>query len=98
MIEQQFLSLTAEEVLVLTDRVMNADRGTEDMACGAYPLLLRLGSAYVEMLGNGKQTGEITLAISEPEAWLLRSKVSSADKSASDALFGVKLLCKIYNV
>jgi hypothetical protein len=98
MVQQQFLTLTADEVLVLTDRVQNQDRGTEDMTCSAYSLLLRLGSAYVEMLGNGKQTGEIPIAVSEEEAWLLRSKVTSADKSASDPLFGVKLLTKVYQI
>jgi hypothetical protein len=98
MIQQQYLSLTADEVLVLTDRVQNQDRGTEDMACSPYPLLLRLGSAYLEMLENGKQDGEIPIAVSEAETWLLRSKVTSGDRSASDPLFGVKLLSKIYRV
>jgi len=98
MIRQQYLNLTADEVLVLTDRVQNTDRGTEDMSCSAYPLLLRLGSAYIEMLGEGKRAGEIPIAVSEAEAWLLRSKISSADKSSADALFGVKLLCKLYRV
>jgi len=98
MVQQQFLSLTADEVLVLTDRVQNHDHGTDDMSCSPYPLLLRLGSAYVEMLANGKQAGEIPIAVSEPEAWLLRSKVASSDKSPSDQLFGVKLLAKLYRV
>ena len=84
--------------MVLTDRVMNQDRGTEDMACCAYLLLLRLGSAYIEMLGDGKKAGEVPVAVSEAEAWLLRSKITSGDKSSSDALFGVKLLTKIYSV
>src|SRR5207248_1211828 len=98
MAPQQYLSLTADEVMVLTDRVMNQDRGTEDMGCSAYLLLLRLGSAYVEMLSDGKKPGEISVAVSESEAWLLRSKITSGDKSSSDALFGVKLLSKIYRV
>lgn len=92
------LSLTADEVMVLTDRVLNSDRGTEDMSCSSYPLILKLGSAYTDMLGASKQPGEITIAVSEPEAWLLRSKVTSSDKTAADALFGVRLLCKIYTV
>jgi hypothetical protein len=67
------------------------------MACSAYPLLLKLGSAYVEMFGDGnKKSGEVVVAVSEAEAWLLRSKVNSADKSPADALFGVKLLSKVY--
>ncbi|HZT06027.1 MAG TPA: hypothetical protein VFC51_03285 [Chloroflexota bacterium] len=98
MTQQQFLHLNAEEILVLTDRVLNQDRGTEDMSCSAYPLLLRLGSAYVEMLGDGKRSGDVPIAVSEAEAWLLRSKVTSGDKSPTDALFGVRLLCKLYRV
>jgi hypothetical protein len=95
----RYLHLTADEVLVLTDRVKNDDRGTEDMPCSAYPLLLKLGSAYIDMLGEGKKRdGEIPIAVSEADVWLLRSKVSSADKSASDQLFGVKLLCKLFRL
>ena len=93
---QQYLSLTAEEIMVLTDRVLNTDHGTEDMACSAYALLLRLGSAYVEKLGATKRDGELPIAVSEAEAWLLRSKITSGDKSQADPLFGVKLLSKIY--
>src|SRR4051812_11070452 len=84
---QQFLSLAADEIMVLTDRVLNGDHGTEDMAVSVHPLLLRLGSSYVEMLGDGKKPGELPIAVSEAEAWLLRSKITSGDKSSSDALF-----------
>lgn len=94
---QQVLTLVADEVMLLTDRVLNQDKGTEDMAVSVYPLLLKLGSAYVEAFGDGsKRPGEIYLGVSEAELWLLRSKIVSADKMATDTLLGVKLLVKIY--
>lgn len=93
------LYLTADELLVLTDRVQNGDVGTEPHGLQAFPLLLRLGSAYLDAFGDGtKREGEIPVSVTEAEAWLLRSKVSSNDKSPSDALFGVKLLCKLYRI
>lgn len=94
------ISLNADEVMVVTDRVLNFDVGTEDMQVVAYKLLLKLGSAYVEMLGSesGKKAGFVEISMSEPELWLIRSKIHSGDKSSNDALFGVKLLTKIYTL
>lgn len=94
----QTIFLTADEVLVLTDRVRNDATGTEPHTLQAFPLLLRLGSAYVDMLGDGRREGVISVAVSESEAWLLRSLVVSGDKSSSDALFGVRLLTKLYKI
>lgn len=95
----ELLSLTADEIMLLTDRIQAADVGVEPHGLSAYPLLLRLGSAYLDAFGDGtKREGTIPLSVSEAEAWLLRSKVSSGDKSPSDALLGVKLLCKIFRV
>lgn len=95
----QVLMLTADQILVLTDRVQNADVGVEPHGLSAYPLLLKLGSAYLDAFGDGtKREGEIPVSVTEAEAWLLRGKVNSADKSPTDALFGVKLLCKLYAV
>jgi hypothetical protein len=94
----QVLEFSAEEVMVLTDRVTNADYGTEDQRVTPYLLLLKLGSAYVEMLGNGvKREGMLQIALTESELWLLRSKVNSTDKTPNDSLFGVKLLTKLYS-
>lgn len=93
----QILHLNADEILLLTDRVSNGDVGVEPHGLSAFPLLIRLGSAYLDAFGDGtKRAGEIPIAVTEAEAWLLRSRVSSADKSPSDALLGVKLLCKLY--
>src|SRR4051812_11570087 len=99
MTDTQLLELNADEIMCLSDRVCNPDCGTDDQRTSAYPLLLKLGSAFVEMVGSGHKTeGTIPIAVTEPEAWLLRSKVASTDKMASEPLFGVKLLTKLYKV
>lgn len=93
------LNLTADELLLLTDRVRNDDVGTEPHGLSAFPILLKLGSAYIDAFGDGtKREGEIPMSVTEAEAWLLRSKVSSGDKSPSDALLGVRLLVKLYRL
>ena len=93
----QTLWLNANEIMLLADRVRNEDRGTEDMPTCSYPLLLKLGSLYVEAVGVPLPIkDDIPIAVSEAEAWLLRSKVQSGDKTAADGQFGVKLLTKIY--
>jgi len=99
MTDTQLVELNADEIMCLSDRVCNPDCGTDDQRTSAYPLLLKLGSAFVEMVGSGHKTeGTIPIAVTEPEAWLLRSKVASTDKMASEPLFGVKLLTKLYKV
>lgn len=93
------VEINVNEVALLSDRVRNDDRGTDDMSVCVYPLLLKLGSAFVELAGDGNQkSGTVPVALTEPEAWLLRGKVNTGDKSASDALLGVKLLSKLYRV
>jgi hypothetical protein len=83
--------------MLLTDRVTNSDsaEGTVEPRS----LLLKLGSAYVELIHeDGGRSGEIMIGLTEPEAWLLRSKVSSADKLATRPRLGVQLLRKLYRV
>jgi hypothetical protein len=92
----QILELSADEVLALHDRVAVSDTGTDEQRVHPRLLLLKLMSAYVDMFGAGdKPSGTIPIAVTEPEAWVLWSKINSMDKTASDALFGVKLLLKI---
>lgn len=89
--------LNADEIMVLSDRVSAADVGPEPHAVCAYPLLLKLGSLFVELVGSGtKAAGELPVTLTEAELWLLRGKVTTGDKTATDPLFGVKLLAKIY--
>ena len=98
--ETRLLSLSRDEVIAVTDRVRNEDAGTEDQRVTAYRLLLKLASAYIEVTEPAwvSTTATVPVAVTEAEAWLLRARVSSADKLASDALFGVKLLRKLYRL
>ena len=83
--------------MLLTDRVTNGDY--VEGAVDPRALLLKLGSAYVELIHeDGGRGGEITIGVTEPEAWLLRGKVSSADKLATRPRLGVQLLRKLYRV
>jgi hypothetical protein len=93
------IHLNRDEIMVLTDRVQNADSGTDEKRVHPYDLLLKLGSAYLEAVTlDGVKGPDIPVAITESEAWLLRSKVTSSDKMATDPLFGVKLLRKLYEI
>ena len=93
------VSLNRDEIVYLADRVLNTDNGTEEKPLYPYDLLLKIGSAYVELTGDGSNANEaVILALTENETWLLRSKVSSFDKNASDGLFGVHLLRKLYGL
>lgn len=95
----QLLRLSRDEVITLTDRIQNTDSGTEEKLVYPYTLLLKLGSAYLELVTvDGAMQPEVPIAVTEAEAWLLRSKVTSMDKTATDPLFGVKLLRKIYEI
>ncbi len=92
-----YISLCWEEVMLLTDRITNGDsaEGTVEPRS----LLLKLGSAYLELIHeDGGRGGEVMIGLTEPEAWLLRSKVSSADKLATRPRLGVQLLRKLYRV
>ena len=98
--ETRLLSLSRDEVIAVTDRVRNEDAGTEDQRVTGYRLLLKLASAYIEVTETSwvSTIATVPVAVTEAEAWLLRARVSSADKLASDALFGVKLLRKLYRL
>lgn len=90
------LELTATEVLLLTDRVQNTDR--EDGREIAKPLLLKLGSAYLEMIGERPKDGLSTIWVTEPEAWLARSKFNSGDRCDADPKLGIHMLRKLYAI
>jgi hypothetical protein len=90
------IELTAMEVLLLTDRVQNADR--EDGHEIAKPLLIKLGSAYIEMIGEKPKDGTVTIHLTEPETWLARSKFNSGDRCDADPKLGIHLLLKLYRM
>jgi hypothetical protein len=91
---EQPIDLTAMEVLFLTDRVQNTDR--EDGHEIAKPLLLKLASCYIEMIGDKPKDGTVTLTLTEPEVWLARSKFNSGDRCDADSKLGVHILRKLY--
>jgi hypothetical protein len=91
------LALNRDEVLTLADRVENDDPGHAPHTLSAYPLLLKLGSLYLELTEDGVESSrEAAVQLTEAEAWLLRAKVSSFDQTATDPQFGVRLLRKLY--
>lgn len=95
MIEQP-LTLTASEVLLLTDRVQNTDK--DDGREIAKRLLLKLGSAYLEMVGDSPKPGTITIHVTEAETWLARSKFNSGDRTDADSKLGIHMLRKLYTL
>jgi hypothetical protein len=90
------IELTAMEVLLLTDRIQNTDR--EDGREIAKPFLLKLGSAYLEMIGERPREGLCTIWVTEPEAWLARSKFNSGDRCDADPKLGIHMLRKLYAI
>lgn len=93
---QRPLELTAMEVLLLTDRVQNDDK--DEGRIVAKPLLLKLGSAYLEMIGEKPREGTCTIWVTEPEAWLARTKFNSGDRCDADPKLGIHLLRKLYAI
>ena len=95
--EAKPLTLNRDETMILADRVANTDVGTQDMQVAAYRLLIKLGSLYMELVSpSAGATAEGTIVVTEAEAWLLRGKVNSGEKMASDQFFGINLLRKLY--
>ena len=97
--EAKPLTLNRDETMILTDRTYNGDQGTQDMQVAAYRLLIKLGSLYMELVSpSAGATAEGTIVVTEAEAWLLRGKVNSGEKMASDQFFGMNLLRKLYTI
>lgn len=92
----QPLELTAMEIMLLTDRIQNSDKdeGREI----AKPLLIKLASAYLEMIGERPREGTCTIWVTEPEAWLARSKFNSGDRCDADPKLGIHMLRKLYSI
>lgn len=99
MADSKPLTLNRDETLVLSDRVSNVEAVQPDeMRCNPLPLLLKLGALYLELVvpGENNATATGTIMVTEAETWLLRAKVNSGDKLASDPLFGIRLARKVY--
>lgn len=91
----QPIELSAMAVMILCDRIQNTDK--DDGIDVAKPLLLKLGSAYCEMvLPDKPKAGTVTIEITEREAWLIRSRVNSGDRVDSEPKMGVTILRQVY--
>lgn len=91
------IDLTACEVRILTDALRNTDQ--EDGQPCAKPLILILGSAFLEMLHPDKaREGTVTVHVTQRQAWLLRSKLDSGLRTDKQPKLGIEALRKIYVV
>jgi len=98
------IALTGKEVVYLTDSILNKDIAEGLSEKEAYmplarPLLLKLASLFTELVSEtGVLPGPVDIAITEEEAWLLRTKVRSGDILQDGTPIGISLLCKLYNL
>lgn len=99
------LTLSAQEVVFLTDSIHNDDcaQGLPDSEAYvplARALLLVLGSAYCELVSEAAiAEGVATISITEEQAWLLRSKVRTGDLGIDrTSRIGLTLLPKLYEL
>lgn len=96
------LTLNCPETMILSDRLQNSDHGfgSRDELSSPLHLLIKMASLYVDLVepSASPNSREGSIAVTEPEAWLMRSKIQSSDKFGSDNFFGIKLLRKIYQV
>lgn len=91
------LALTADEIRILSDAIRNTDK--EDGVECAKPLLLKLGSAFIEMLLPDKaKDGAVTICVTQPQAWLLRSKLDSGLRTDKQPKLGIEALRKVYEI
>ena len=99
------IDLTGVEVVFLSD-ALRCDGETVDELTTEEPLplyrelLLRLGSAYCELVEMERiAIGPVTIHITEEMAWLLRSKVRTGDVAIDGhTQIGNILLLKLYNL
>lgn len=94
---EQVLLLSADEVMVLSDRLRSPMQTQEGGP--VFGLLLRLGSVYVELVGSGeRKEGQRSVMVSEAEAWLMRDLLSSADRLDKSPRLGIELITKLYQL
>lgn len=94
--QTQPLTLTMDQALVLTDRTRN-DATDEGRQIGK-PLLLKLGAAYMDLVGDSVTTSTVTIWVTEAEAWYLRTLVNSGDRTDRDSRLGIHTLRQLYQI
>lgn len=92
------LYLNGEEALLLCSRVKNWDVDFVSGALIAPYLLLRLFSAFNELVTDkGFSMQEMPVVVSERELWLLRNYVQPSDRiTEKNPLLGIKLMKKLH--
>lgn len=103
MIERtRVLALTGLEVVWLSDAVRNAKtiKEDEDEQSCVKPLVLNLGSAYLELVKpDGIIDGPVEIAVTEAQCWLMRALVRTGDLAIDGKTnVGVPLLTKLYGL
>lgn len=92
------LNVTADELLVLLDRIKYDDSIGRFKEI-APPLILKLGSAFEELCGETvKASGDVPLQITQAEAWLLRERMTIKDRTDDSPRLGISFLRKIYAI
>lgn len=97
------ISLTAEEVIWLIERVANDDFGGDEdgYEVDPYNLITSLAKSYVEIIpkifADEEIEGEYSVPVTLAELWVLREKVSNFDTTPEGEKLGMKLLLKIYS-
>lgn len=85
------IDLNLTEVLLVLDRLKYEECGPE--------LILRMAGLFLELTDAARPTlGEISMALSEQEAWSLRKVTFVTDVSPNGERTGLGLLRKIYRV
>ena len=92
------LVLTRDECYVLTDSVYNQDYGIDEQWVNVRVLILKLASLYLELVKIDAPNNEATIWVTEPETWLLRSKMNTSFKTSNQQHLGIQLLRKLYEV
>lgn len=89
------IELTREETYALESVLKNDD--TEEGVRVAKPLLLKLGSAFIQQNQDGSELTPVTLALTEKEAWLARDRIPVTMQIGHQPV-GLTLKKKIYRI
>lgn len=93
--ESKKIELIREETYALESVLKNDD--TEEGVHIAKPLLLKIGSAFLEQNQEGNESESVTLAITEKEAWLARDRIPITLQIGQQPV-GLNLKKKIYHI
>jgi hypothetical protein len=93
---ERSISLNAREAVMLADRVQNEDVHFETGEPVGRILQLKLCSVVNELTTDKELLGgEVSVAVTEPEVWLMRQKISLLDKMDGE-LVGLGLRRKVH--